>query len=58
MAQYYMFHQVFFFHNGSHYKAIAKDKSFRMDSKVLIDLGKNQVTIHGCTDLDFTSLGH
>jgi hypothetical protein len=51
-------HQEFFFYYGSHYQAIIKNIFFQMDNKVPTDLGKNQVETHGCTNLDFTTLGH
>ncbi len=38
-----MFHQGLCFHYGSHYQAIVKDKSFRMDGRVPIGLGRNQM---------------
>jgi len=53
-----MFHQGFCFHYGSHYQSIMKDKSFWMDDRVPTSLGKNQATLHGCIDLDFTPKGH
>jgi len=52
-----MFHQGFCFHYASHYQVIMKDKSFRVDSKVPVGLGKNQIALHGCIDLDLISLG-
>jgi hypothetical protein len=45
-------------HSDSHYQVIVKDKKFQMDGKMPTHLGKNQTMLHGCTNFDFTSLGH
>jgi hypothetical protein len=53
-----VFHQKLCFHYGFHYQATLKDKSLQVDDKVPTSLGKNQVVLHGCIAVDFTSLGH
>jgi hypothetical protein len=46
-----MFCQGFCFHYGFHYQATTKDVNFWVDNKMPTSLGKNQVVLHGCTNL-------
>lgn len=44
-------------YHGCNNQATMEDKGFWMDSKVPRGMGSNQSKLHGCTNLDFTSLG-
>jgi hypothetical protein len=52
-----LFYLELCFHHGPDYEIVAKNRSFSLDSQMLIGVRGNQVAIYGCSNPDYTKVG-